>query len=1452
MKLVVRIMALHLLLLGAAARGEEGGFVNLFDAEGKSLGWSFGNGPEFPGATGGIEVEPPEGDRGPALKLTADLTQGGLYVHAGRSLPNLAIRTLMLEVKSPQSDVLKFRVIDSGGQCHQVKLRIQRGEQWQQVVFPLETFFQRMGKPDAVPGVAQYQYWGGAKDGKWHGPATGLYFLTGTKGQKDSLWLRDVRVAVGASAESAPAARTATWVRLDELLEGQTDWNLGIGQEFRGAKGALDVVANQPEKGQSCLKLHGDFTAGGRYVEAQKDLRALGAEDLVTIRFRARLEGGRRFGLRLVDSSGQTHQKRGGIPVEPDGKWRDYTLKVSDIAGSESWGGAKDGKWHGPPKLLTITLPIGPDEQTKTPSLFLANVEAEVVVAGKVQPSAYREDFEKSDRLPTGWESQGEVSISAEEPFQGARSLCVARSQEKVNDPAGAAGPAFAAAPGQWELGGAFRADLFSPDNSYNAVVTLECLDAGGRRIGQVDVAELYGKVNWQPVRKRVALPEGTASARFRVQLNKTYGRFRMDDLSAAFVAPVFQSPESITRALLRGEREGNMFYPGDAIKLSLKVEAARPLPPERRTVTFVLRDYWGAEQAEPLTATLEPAEREKKAFLYTATLDLAKTPLETGRYYELHIEIPRKGGESFTEFTSLAVLPEAEAKKHPWKDIPFTSRNWDNRIVEYFTLSDRLGLRVCGIWSRWKAQPPYKPSAPRFDLIEKYGMGAVMGTVGNTIEYRRKGYEEYDETSLREGAANLVKEYGKDGRIIVCLGNEPHGKGEKVLEDVRAYKAMYEGAKRADPSVLVLGTSSGPMEEYFQAGYGQYCDVYDFHTYNDVDSIRRTFEKYRELFKKYGHPKPIWSTELGLNSQGMTRRVVAGDLVKKFATFFACGGQNASWFGLLYPDPEGKNEGSSGQSHNVFFCRYKCYSPKLDAIAYYNMVNGICVKKFVVEKQYDPLRAILFRDEAGQCLQVLWSERGAKDVFVPLKGVGEVRRIRIDGGIETFDAGGAGLTLRVDEDPILLLYADAAGTLPDALGAPAATLTAAPAGAVKGGSARLALALTGLEAKDVTVVAPPFWKVAPAPAGEAAAAFTLTAPTQTLVRDAPVRVLLNRGGKKVGELAFLLPVRGVLDAQLLPLAGKGGKAGAALIVANNGDKPQEITWRMALAGEAPIQIGKFNLQAMEPAKAYFAEAAEGTRTVPPRGQTRIEVPLAGVDPLSVYRVKAVVVDPEGRIVEIARYVGGFLAAPRADKAIQLDGRLDEDAWGKCPVAELNDARQARSLRRDQAWKGPEDLSAKLRFLWDDKGLYVAMEVTDDVFSNPKEAESMWNQDGLQFLIDPFRAATDKGGKYDYSLGLGQKGPQAWCHLAPAGVSSGEAKDVVVAAKPTGKAGGMVYEVFFPWARLAPFSPAVGANLGIAAILNEDDGPGRASFMTWFGDIQTKEVDAVGDVILAE
>ena len=64
-----------------------------------------------------------------------------------------------------------------------------------------------------------------------------------------------------------------------------------------------------------------------------------------------------------------------------------------------------------------------------------------------------------------------------------------------------------------------------------------------------------------------------------------------------------------------------------------------------------------------------------------------------------------------------------------------------------------------------------------------------------------------------------------------------------------------------------------GPIEEYFQNGFQNYCDVVDFHAYEDWSAIPGTFKTYEKLFAKYGGKKPIWSTEIGLNSQGMSAR---------------------------------------------------------------------------------------------------------------------------------------------------------------------------------------------------------------------------------------------------------------------------------------------------------------------------------------------------------------------------------------------------------------------------------------------------------------------------------------------------------------------------------------------------------------------------------------------------
>ena len=487
-----------------------------------------------------------------------------------------------------------------------------------------------------------------------------------------------------------------------------------------------------------------------------------------------------------------------------------------------------------------------------------------------------------------------------------------------------------------------------------------------------------------------------------------------------------------------------------------------------------------------------------------------------------MHAAIPQEGGEPFRNFTSFAILPEAVTKRYKPEQIPFTSRNWDNRLTEYFLLSDRLGLRTCGVWGGWSSKPPYKPEAPSIEMCQKLGMGVLTGTPCATIE---QGKKEYDETALRQGVRNLIEKYGKYRPLTISLGNEPHGTGERVRANVAAYRVVYEEIKKIDPTIFVVATAVEPNKEYFELGYGKWCDAYDFHIYEGFENVRTALEQYHALMKKYGNPRPVWSTELGLNSQGMPRHAVAVELIKTFTTFFAAGGSNASWFTLLYPDGDAKSFGSSGDSHNVFDCRYNHYAPRLDAVAYYNVVNAIAIKKFHEDKQYaDGVHAFLFRDKDNRNLQVLWKSKGRKDVFVPLPGVKPVQVIRIDGSRRMLDADGKGVTLSVSEDPVLLLYDGGEAALAKELGTPAAALQAPPLTVAKHGSTTLTVAVNGGSAERINVIAPPFWMVKKIlDAGDPHIVhFTLTAPTTSAVREADFIVTVDNGR---GELYFRRPV---------------------------------------------------------------------------------------------------------------------------------------------------------------------------------------------------------------------------------------------------------------------------------------------------------------------------------------
>lgn len=1061
----------------------------------------------------------------------------------------------------------------------------------------------------------------------------------------------------------------------------------------------------------------------------------------------------------------------------------------------------------------------------------------------------YYKNFEDLETIPPTWQVQGKIYIDKRGPFKGKQSLTFERTMETVETPTSLVMDSFPVKPGFWDVKFVRKADLYSPDSSFNGTVYFDVLDANGKVIDKHEVRVISGKKPWKEFRQRYEIPEEAATGRFRIKMNKTWGKFTIDNLYAAFQCP---APKTLFKAVkIKPKTYSGMFYPGEKIIFDITAECSEEWKDDNTEAVVTITDYWGAEQLDPIKVKLEKGQTNKKFFPYQGVMNLDDKKFEQGKFYRVNVEVAEGKNQPYKEQSSFAILPKPITKSYRPHEIPFTLNNWDDRIKDTFFMADRVGIRWKLIWSGWSAEPPYEPYAPGIEWIKELDMGALLGCRPvSSIEKHQGDYKKYDEKALKQGAKNMINKYKNYVPIMIRCGNEPHHNPESVKECIPAYKAVYEGVKEADPNIFFIGTSCNPSDEHFKQGYWKYTDAYDFHTYSGWKQIRNIFKEYKQVEEKYNAPaKPIFCTEIGLNSQGMARIDVAKDMIRKFACFFAEGGANLAWFDLLYPDTSGKIQGSNGESFNVFNTKYCLYSPKITAVSYYNLVNGICIKKFIEEKIYSgETEAILFRDKNNKCLLITWKEKGRHDAFIPLKGVGKVKMIRIDGSSAELDAAGKGLTLSFSEEPLLLFFDSADLKLADKLEKPEVSLQGQLPDIVTGGEALLTFDINGINAQELSISTPPKWQVKTLKTEKKTVTFAVTAPKNTLAKEG--RLTLNLKNSN-GEIYLPLKVLGKISLRVVPEPYRDGKAGLKIVIRNNSPNSEEVSYVITIPSENVMDKGTFEKAAAVPFEAKITGDTAGKMLIDGNSEKKIILSVSNFDPKNLYTTKVTVTDSTGTTVEKERFISGFVGVPKVKAPLSMDIKKDESEWNRAQPLTINEAKQMYLLG-GAPWKGTDDLSGVLRFLWDDQYLYLRMDVKDDKYVHAKKNSSLWAMDGLQMLVDPSREIDEKGGYYDMSLGDGTKGPQAWCHSsADSAVLAGEIKNMIVKVTPTSdKDGSRTYEVAIPWSRLLPFNPAPGNNLGIAVIMNEDDGPGRKSFMGWFGCAHSKQLDLVGDLIL--
>ena len=181
-----------------------------------------------------------------------------------------------------------------------------------------------------------------------------------------------------------------------------------------------------------------------------------------------------------------------------------------------------------------------------------------------------------------------------------------------------------------------------------------------------------------------------------------------------------------------------------------------------------------------------------------------------------------------------------------------------------------------------------------------------------------------------------------------------------------------------------------------------------------------------------------------------------------------------------------------------------------------------------------------------------------------------------------------------------------------------------------------------------------------------------------------------------------------------------------------------------------------------------------------------------------------------------------------------IDGKLDD--WdGACPIP-LIGRNQLHVIGKDYKWT-PQNLSGVAYLRWDERNLYVAVDVLDDVHFAAGDGDTVIDGDSVILAFDPTSGSPDAASRSSAYYVSSQKPaggsgthtlwrPAKHSAGRPAGHLARDSSVYEIAVKP--ERGRCVYELRIPWSELG-FSPAFGGKVRLCHPTQRQrrPGPGR-------------------------
>ena len=691
------------------------------------------------------------------------------------------------------------------------------------------------------------------------------------------------------------------------------------------------------------------------------------------------------------------------------------------------------------------------------------------------------------------------------------------------------------------------------------------------------------------------------------------------------------------------------------------------------------------------------------------------------------------------------------------------------------------------------------------------------------------------------------------------------------VDDVVKIYEIAYPALHEADPKAFVIGpcaagiNTSGlqELEEHLKKGLGKYLDGFSVHPYHaqpcESEGIVANLRATKELLRKYiGKDIPLFGTEMGYSHWGSpgydlehAQRITRENLILlgegfQFNMAFYFHDMGTSVF---------SNDSGYGFVHNLIpsvpFGPGKV-SPKPAAAAF-------AALSWIVEGHQSAGAIEWLGDTAWG-----YAYENSDDVVLALWDFGDQpRQVSIPVGVpevELFDWMGNGAKVNAPEGRLQvtlrqepLYIRGAARTL---WGKNAAKPIAVAAGR-----------LAGFPGSDTTLAGT---LLLPSSDKPFEGVLAMEADQKSGIRKASKPVKLEPG--KAMPFSFVLPLppdigRGVYPVKLV-LEDKDGRSVAAAgtrleveppvameriapVVKPNGVKGFAITLREAqgkgLEGSVTARLERVPESELS---ATFSLGANETKTIELERKDLAVSPLVAYDAIISLGLKNGYSFAERTRVN-------FLAATKLAAPPKLDCDLAE--WKDIPAIEL--AGLDNVVRSPKYYSGEK---ADVRFAWDAKALYFAVDAEDKAHVQPNTGCMIWQGDCLQFGFN-----IDHGKKFELSgngladmsrrarrsevaFALTKDGPQVYRHLTydPEKLKEGLVPPDAIPLVAAWKDGRQVYEAAIPWKELgfdAP--PQEGDVIGMSLSINNADDPAQPD-PTALGIFDLKKADRFGMLTL--